>query len=235
MKTKVQIYLGLLLLGGSTIAQAQTPQYISWIADSLYESGDYYQSIVYYDSAIRLNTSDYAIYYNASCAYALEGNIGMSIEYLNRSFDLGNPNFDWMYYDKDLNIIRQADEYKELEAKFKDKNTIYFFDIIRDLMKRDQVSYSEKRISLGTDSNYYEDYLGNYDIIDVYNRLGMDSTASRFDFSDKVLDFWLCDFTNESESTLIRFLKLKKLIFVGGEGFGELVLADMEVEDLLVL
>ena len=235
MKTKVNIYLGLLLLGSSTIAQAQSSQLLSWIADSLNEAGDHYQSVIYYDSAIRLNTSDYTIYYGASCVHALEGNIGMSIEYLNRSFDLGNPNFDWMYYDTDLNVIRQTDEYKELEAKFKDKNTIYFFDIIRDLMKYDQVIYQEKRISLGTDPNYYEDYLGNYDIIDVYNRLGMDSTASRFDFSDKVLDFWLCDFTNESESTLIRFLKLKKLVFVGGKGFGELILADMEVEDLLII
>ncbi len=240
MKTKTKKILTLLLLICSNLIHAQNARYLSWIADSLFESGSFKKSTIYYDSAIQTNTTDYSIFYNASCAYAKSGEIEKAIRLLRKSFELGMNEFDWMYYDLDLNTIRNHEAYIMLEAEYRDPNTVYYFDIIRDLMNQHDVSYNGKLISTGgyynAKTNEFEEYFGNYEIQDVYNRLGLELTEPIFDFSDKTLAFWECDFRNEAESSLLRFLKLKRLEIVGdGEEGGELILSDIEVEDLIII
>ena len=92
--------------------------------------GQYDKAIEAMDSIIARDEDRAGSYYDASCLYARMGNKTKSLEYLKKAFDLGYRRFAHIERDDDMDLIRNADEFKALIEKYeqqekkKDNNTV---------------------------------------------------------------------------------------------------------------
>lgn len=102
------------------IAQGQT-EYSSkiWQADIAYEKQDYRKSLEYYNQAFEIKNDEPIDLYNAACNYSLIKNKKMALKYLKKSLKMGFSNFEHLYNDSDLYLLRQEKKWKKLMRKYK--------------------------------------------------------------------------------------------------------------------
>ena len=189
-------------------------------AETAYNDSSYAESGEYYELALKLNlNAHYRHYYNAACSWSLAGNSDKSIQYLGQAFELGWHDFNFMYYDLDLDNIRNYDGYLAIEKRYRPDSIIYYFDIINDLNSSDgMLIYASKRIELNTD-------IPNYSVRHIRKRLGITVNDSLLNFMEKSLVFTNCRINGE-----LRFLNLKKLILLHTEA-DILSLADLHIRE----
>jgi hypothetical protein len=224
-------FIVLLLLFTPASLAAQEFDSLVDLAQRAYDRQNYSVSALYYDSAFAISAGEDFSFYNAACSHSLAGNSKRSFYFLQRAFENGYSNFDWMYYDKDLDPIRSLPEYKELEKKYKNSTTIYFFDILRELLARQVVVFSNKRVSL------VESVLSRYSLEEIKARTGLPFTQQPgdtiFNFSDRDLEFRNCTFENtDNDQNDLRILSLRTLHITGSKGI--LRLTNLNLENLLL-
>ena len=96
-----------------------------------------------------------------------------------------------MYYDLDLDNIRNYDRYLAIEKRYRPDSIIYYFDIINDLNSSDgMLIYASKRIELNTD-------IPNYSVRHIRKRLGITVNDSLLNFMEKSLVFTNCRINGE--------------------------------------
>lgn len=83
--------------------------------------GLYDKAIEAMDSVIARNEDRAGSYYDAACLYARMGNRQKSLEYLEKSFELGYRRFAHIARDTDLDPIRDMEEFKVLIRKYDNK------------------------------------------------------------------------------------------------------------------
>jgi len=160
----------------------------------------------------------------------LAGNIKKSVQFLKRSFEEDEQDFDWMYTDKDLDPIRKEPEYVQLEKKYKDPAAIYFFDILRELSEQRSAFFLKKRISI------VESNITRYSLEEMQSRIGLTLPVqpgdSVFNFSDKSLEFLGCTFENTNQDiNVITNLSVKTLNIFKCNGL--LRLSNLRLDNLL--
>ncbi len=183
-----------------------------------------------YDSAFAKSKGRDGDLYNAACANSLIGNTSKAIQFLRQAFEAGYDNFDWMYYDKDLNPLRNDPGYLSLEKKYRPDSVVYFFEILRRLNNERDVVVCAKRVSL------HEDLLLKYSLKEIMGRVGVElklTADSLLDFSSKNLRICKSNFEtiDDSYSSLER-LSLKYLNI--DDCRGAIVLKHIKVNDFFI-
>ena len=72
-------------------------------------------------SMLEVSPDDQGCYYNAACLYARMNEQAEALAHLRRAFELGYRNFAHIEKDRDLNSIRESEEFKGLIEEFKKK------------------------------------------------------------------------------------------------------------------
>jgi len=220
------LFLAVALLPSMGFAQDYS-RYITR-ANASFESGDFQVSSLYYDSAFLERAPGSFDLYNAACANSLTGNKQSALNYLKRAFEAEPFDFNWMYYDKDLDPIRNEEDYKSFEAMYKSDSTIYYFDILLALKRNKDVEYNGKRISL------LEDQLSRYSLAEIETRINERLRGGEgdtlFDFSDRTVVFRKCTFDPKSLN-LLGNIGLKTLWIIDGNGL--LKISKIRVNNLL--
>ena len=79
------------------------------------------KAIAAIDSIIARDTTEAGSYYDAACLYSRMKNKEKALEYLEKSLQHGYTRFSHMDYDYDMDFIREAEEYKALIDKYKNR------------------------------------------------------------------------------------------------------------------
>lgn len=90
-----------------------------WQADIAYEQQDYRQSIKYYSEAFEIKNDQPIDLYNAACNYSLIKDKKMALKYLKKALKMGFSDYNHLYNDKDLYLLRHERKWKKLMRKFK--------------------------------------------------------------------------------------------------------------------
>ncbi len=67
----------------------------------------------------RLEPGNAVIFYNLACSYSLTDQFDRAALALERAFQLGYRDFDWLAKDPDLDKLRQQPQYREIQAKIR--------------------------------------------------------------------------------------------------------------------
>ena len=222
----------LLLMITPFMVHAQEYSRLIRLANSAYSKGQYVVSAQFYDSAYAVSAGENFRHYDAACSYSLAGNLKKAIQFLEVSFQRDEQNFDWMYYDKDLDAIRNLPEYIELEKHYKDPTVLYYFDILQELGEEKAVFYVKKRVSL------VQDLLSRYSLEEIRKRTGLSLPFQPgdtvFNFSDRSLEFVNCTFENTDNGVNgLSKLAVKTLHFFNCRG--PLELSNLRLDNLIFL
>jgi hypothetical protein len=189
---------------------------------------DYSVATATYDSAFTRFKPRHLDLYNAACSNSMKGNLRKSIELLTKAFENGYSQFDWMYYDKDLNPIRYEPAYLAFEKKYRPDSVIFFFDILRQLNTYDDVNICNRRVSLT------EPVIFEYSFAEMNYRLGFElklTSDSLIDFSNKRLEICNSILDDKSDSyNSIERMSLRELMIA--DCSGKLKLVDLNLNDL---
>jgi tetratricopeptide (TPR) repeat protein len=107
----------LIILAGlflSNHLSSQTDEGLIASADSLYKAGNYKESALTYDKALKSTGGSASDYYNAACSASLSGELDMAISFLESSARHGWKNKDWAMRDGDLEAIREMKGWDEV-------------------------------------------------------------------------------------------------------------------------
>src|SRR5688572_2321230 len=227
----MRYFLSVFLLLPFTVVGQQYDRLVR-LAHRTYDQQNYAASALYFDSAFAVSAGENFPFYDAACSHSLAGNIKKSVQLLEKSFDEEEQDFDWMYYDKDLDAVRRDAEYIKLEKKYKDPSVVYYFDILRELTQQQRVVFMKKRISL------VESVLARYSLEEIRERTGMllpfQPGDTVFNFKDKSLEFLACTFENtNNDISVIRNLNIQTLnVF---DCSGSLELTNLRLDNLIFL
>ena len=105
-------------------------------ANEAYQAGKYEEAAKYFLILSKCNIKDATSIYNLACCYGLLGNGKLAAKYLERAFNAGFQNLEWINEDKDFDKVRGKAEFdnllKELEsgiaAKKKDSAKTLFIN-----------------------------------------------------------------------------------------------------------
>lgn len=201
-------------------------------AESAFVNEDLTLAAAIYDSAFVRFKPDNNDIYNASCVNSLNGKATKAVQLLKKAFDSGYDGFDWMYYDKDLDPIRNDPAYVAFERQYRPDSVVFFFEIIRDLQRSENIlTICDKRISIN------EGQLAKYSLDEIRSRAGVDLKLLQgdtlFDFSNKDLFFCRAAFRNPQDAyNVISRVNIGTLIV--SDCKGNLKLLGMEATDLLL-
>lgn len=224
-------FLSLFLILVSFCCRAQSFDALVTRALAEYKKKDFLSSALTYEAALAINKTGHQTYYNAACSWALAGNAEKAIKYLHASFEKGNKEFTWMYYDRDLTSIRDHPGYLAFEKKYRPANTIFFFDILKALNSNDRAYFVDKTVVL-------DEYLvDSHSIRDMEKRCGfafkLAPGDSLIDFSTKTLEFLNCTFENPGTSfNYVRSMAIQGVTFQGCRG--SVGLRSMKLNHILV-
>lgn len=169
--------------------------------------------------------------YNDACANSLNGNAEKATQLLRRAFELGYNDFEWMYYDKDLDPIRNHPAYIDLEKRYHPDSVVYFFDILQRLQQSDDVKISDRIVSMD------EGTISTYTFDEIRSRIGGDVDLAPgdnlLDFSGRQLKFLRCRFRNEGGAyNVISHISIGLLSATNCSG--NLKLFDFHTKDLML-
>lgn len=92
-------------------------EYISNLANAYYYTGQYAQSISFYEKQIELGYGlIYNAAYNIACCYSLIGEKEKALDWLQRSFDMGFHSYTMAQKDDDFNNIRMDPRFAKITA-----------------------------------------------------------------------------------------------------------------------
>ncbi len=98
------------------------PDYV----DALQILGDHYTRRGRYDDGLkvderlaRLEPGNGVVFYNLACSYSLTDQFDRAALALERAFQLGYDEFEWLAKDPDLDKLRQQPQYREIQKKIK--------------------------------------------------------------------------------------------------------------------
>lgn len=184
--------------------------YIFRATDAI-EKGDNIRAAAVYDSIFAKFEAYDGDLYNAACANSLIGNLEKAVKFLQRAYEKGYDDFDWMYYDKDLDPIRNHPGYIAIEKKYRPASVIYYFEILRELSAGNNINIIEcgKRISI------HEELMSRYSFDEINERVGGNlrlTSDSLIDFSTNTLRFCKGNFENSRDAmNILRGLSLDEL------------------------
>lgn len=230
-----RLIIGLFFSLFFTISYSQDYEDLIQRAEDYYDQNEFELSGIYYDSAFINHLSpSYSNLYNAACSWSLAGDVPKSVSYLKEAFEKGYPDFDWMYYDKDLDNMRKDEAYLSIESTYRSDSTLYFFELIERLIKKDTDFFqvANYTISFGTEEplGRIRGRLGNYSLEEICERAGITVNEFREKTKDLRILFFECKFSGDADYQLLRFFTIKELIFAGGTG--NLVLDNIMVNRL---
>jgi tetratricopeptide (TPR) repeat protein len=81
-------------------------------AYTLMDSGDYEEAIAYFDQAIDLNSTEFSLFYNKACCFALLGKVHIAIVVLQEAISLNAECFDMAKNDSDFDKIRYSVDFQ---------------------------------------------------------------------------------------------------------------------------
>lgn len=230
----------IVLLLSPFIAFGQQVDSLIFLAAENYEIGEYGLASDYYDMAFELDPEN-RNFYNAACSNSLAGRNNRAIELLNTSFERGEVDFAWMYFDTDLNPLRNDLLYKEFEEKYNVDSILYFHEIVELLEKTEGIVDTEgsKYISLPGWFNDGEPNgnIGIQALIRIGQRYGVGIVENRLDFQDKTLtidggtNFYS---TNINKAQILENLTLRTLV-VSGQINGQLVIRNLKAKNLVLI
>ncbi len=84
--------------------------------------GEREKAIAFQDSILVKYGDDMGNYYNAACLYSLMGEKEKSLECLRKSLELGYRNFHHIRRDRDLNNVRDTEEFKAMVEEYETKH-----------------------------------------------------------------------------------------------------------------
>lgn len=131
----------ILLLVWSFTGQAQSFKDMTQKAMSLYKAKKYNEAGLLFDQAFKEKEGASGQYYNAACAWALNGNNSKAITYLQKAADKGWRNHDWMARDKDLKNLHNKKEWKNILTKVQANLNEYEKDFDKPLQKQLEAIY----------------------------------------------------------------------------------------------
>jgi hypothetical protein len=221
---RVAIFLFLLI---SFTGVSQTYSEFIDRANQALENKDNNKAADIYDSAFARSKANSFDLYNAACANSLAGRTTRATRLLRSAFENGYDDFAWMYYDKDLNPIREHPAYRDFEKQFHPDSIVYLFDILEMLHDSDRVDICNKTVNLS------EGLLSGYTADDIMTRAGGHSPADTvLDLSGKRLRFCESLFENPGGAyNMLSHLSLGTLIV--SDCSGNLKLLDIEAKDIM--
>ncbi len=99
--------------------------------------GEREKAVAFQDSILEKG-DDKGNYYDAACLYSLMGETRKSLEYLRKSLELGYRNFHHIRRDRDLNNIRDTEEFKALMEEYETRHQSEL-----DTLDEDQSTFEE--------------------------------------------------------------------------------------------
>jgi tetratricopeptide (TPR) repeat protein len=82
---------------------------LAFVADKQYE-----KALKAFKKMAALQPDNANTYYNIAAMYALQNNVEESIAWLKKAIDMGYSNWDLIKTDKDLENIRDSEDYRQL-------------------------------------------------------------------------------------------------------------------------
>jgi predicted esterase len=73
-----------------------------------YNEGDYETAAKYYLAVLRFNITDGSSIYNLACCYGLSGEAELAAQYLQRAFNAGYTDVEWMSQDPDFDSVKDT-------------------------------------------------------------------------------------------------------------------------------
>jgi hypothetical protein len=222
------------ILQGSILLGQQNQRYLEMADSTYYYAKDYKTAAMYYDSLFAgTNKVGGNNYYNAACTYALAGQKDKSLNCLRTAIERKGVTFHEMYYDKELESIRDLPEYKNIESRYRTSDVLFINDILDLLKSNNNVHISNKKISLAPE---YQEYT----LSDLNSRWLLEDSV--LDFSSKDLRIHECEFLNAGPTVLV-LPKLNSLTISDSKkdhgsldliqsNFKDLVIVDNSVEEL---
>ena len=71
----------------------------------------------------RLEPGNAVVFYNLACSYSLTDQFDRAALALERAFQLGYTDFDWLSKDPDLDKLRRQPQFREIQAKIRQLKT----------------------------------------------------------------------------------------------------------------
>ncbi len=84
---------------------------------TLYYLGRYEEALKAYDKAIEIKPDDQDAWYNLACLYSLKKEKGNALKYLRKAIENGYNNLSHIRKDKDLDFLRNEEEFKKIISK----------------------------------------------------------------------------------------------------------------------
>ena len=89
------------------------------LGDHYTRRGRYADGLKVDERLARLEPRNAVVFYNLACSYSLTGQFDRAALALERAFQLGYSDFDWLAKDPDLDKLRQQPQYREIQAKIR--------------------------------------------------------------------------------------------------------------------
>jgi tetratricopeptide (TPR) repeat protein len=85
------------------------------------QKGDFHRAALFFEIALRAGSERPGLIYNLACVYSLAGNKKKALDYLRQAVKKGFNDLELIKKDKDLDLIRNEKEFKEIIRDLNDK------------------------------------------------------------------------------------------------------------------
>jgi tetratricopeptide (TPR) repeat protein len=89
------------------------------LGDHYTQRGRYADGLKVDERLARLEPGNAVIFYNLACSYSLTDQFDRAALALERAFQIGYADFEWLSKDPDLDKLRQQPQYREIQAKIR--------------------------------------------------------------------------------------------------------------------